>query len=93
MLEQSDGLALDELVDHVGQNRPDRVETLVRLADVGEPEVVEQDLLDNEDGDRLGQLRPSLHDPQTERDDLGRQQKVDHVRVVVLLEMKVRCKK
>jgi hypothetical protein len=86
VLQESHRLTLDQLAHHVAQHRPDRVEPLVGLADVGQSELVEQDLLDDEDGDRLGQLGPSLHDAKTEGDDLGRQEEVDDGRVVVLLE-------
>jgi hypothetical protein len=44
-----------------------------------EAHVVEEDLLDNESGHGLGQLRPGLHDPQAQRDDLRRQQEVNHL--------------
>jgi hypothetical protein len=85
MLEESDSLALHKLVDHVAEDRADSVKPLVRLADVGEAEVVEEDLLNDEDGNCLGELRAGLHDAEAERDDLGGEEEVDDVRVVVLL--------
>ncbi len=84
MLQEPDGLLFDELRDHVAKHGADGVEALVRVADVGEAHVIEQDLLHDEDGHRLAELRPGLHDAQTQRDDLGRQQEVDHLRRVVL---------
>lgn len=56
MLEQADGLLLYKLVDHVAEHGADSVETLVRLADVRKPNVVQENLLHNEDGDRLAEL-------------------------------------
>lgn len=46
--------------------------------------VVQQDLLHDEGGHRLGQLRADLHGAQAQRDDLRGQEEVDHVRVVNL---------
>jgi hypothetical protein len=62
MFEQADGLLLYKLVDHVAENGADSVEALVRLADVCKTNVVQQDFLDDEDGDRLAELGASLHD-------------------------------
>lgn len=36
MFEESDGLCFHELVDHVTENRPDSIEPLVGMTDVGE---------------------------------------------------------
>jgi hypothetical protein len=85
VLEEADRLRLDELVDHVAEDGADGVEALVRVADVREPGLVEQDLLHDEDRDGLAQLAPRLHNPQAQRDDLRAQQEVDHAPVVVLL--------
>ena len=85
MLEQSHCLTFDKLIHHVTQHRPDCVEPLVSLADVCEAEIVEQNLLDDEDGHRFGELRAGLHNPETEGADLGREEEVDDVRVVILL--------
>lgn len=38
-------------------------ESLVRLTDVGQAGLVQQDLLQDEGGHRLGQLAARLHDP------------------------------
>ena len=84
MLKQPSRLLLNQLRNHVAEDGADRVEALVRGADVVEAVVVEQDLLHYEDGHRLGQLGPGLHDAQTQRDDLGREQEVDHLGGVVL---------
>lgn len=86
VLQKPHRLTLDQLAHHVAQHRSDRVEPLIGLTDVGQSELVEQDLLDDEDGDRFGQLRARLHDAKAEGDDLGRQEEVDDGGVIVLLE-------
>lgn len=85
MFQKPDRLCIDERVDHVAQHGSYRIESLVGLADVSETQIVKQDLLDDKDGHRLGQLRASLHDPETKGDNLGREQEVDDIRVVILL--------
>ena len=52
-------------------------EAFCRGTDVVEPDVVQQDLLDNEGGHCLGQLAAHLHSAQAQRDDLCGQQEVD----------------
>lgn len=86
MLQQTCGLLLHELADHVTKYGADSIEALIGRADVVETVVIEQDLLNNEDGDRLGQLGACLHDPQTERDYLGGQEEVDDLGRVVFDE-------
>lgn len=49
MLEQTHGLAFDQSEHHVAQNRTDRVEAFVRLTNVREPEIIEENLLNDED--------------------------------------------
>ena len=44
--------------------------------------VVHEDLLDDESGDSLAQLRACLHNPETQRNDLRLQEKVDHTSIV-----------
>ena len=85
MFEQPNRLRLDELVDHVAEDGADGEEALVSVANIGQPRFVEQDLLDDEDGDRLGELGTCLHDAEAERDDLGRKKEVYDRVVVVLL--------
>jgi hypothetical protein len=84
VLEQTDSLLLDQLVDHVAEDGADGVEAFVRLADVGEASVVEEDFLDDEDGDGLAQLGAGLHDAEAQRDDLSRKEEVDDLGGVVL---------
>lgn len=85
MLQQPHRLTLHQLIHHVAQHRPNGIEPLVRLADVGQSQVVQQDLLNDEDGDGFGEFRASLHDSEAERDDFGGEEEVDDVGVVVLL--------
>lgn len=56
VLEKSNRLLLHELVDHVAENCANCVEALVCLTDVRKTDVIEQDLLDDEDGDCLAEL-------------------------------------
>jgi len=86
VFEESDRLRLDELVDHVAEDGADGKEALVSVANIGQPRFVEQDLLDDEDGDRLGEFRAGLHDAEAEWNDLcGKEEVYDRV-VVVLLD-------
>ena len=73
VFEQANSLRLHKLIDHVAQNRSNRVKPFVCVADVGQAGLVKQDLLDNEDGDRLGEFGSSLHDSKAERDDFRRE--------------------
>ena len=83
MLEKADSLLLHKLVHHVTENRANGIESLVSLADVGEANVIQEDLLDNEDGNRLAQLRSGLHDTEAERDDFGGEKKIDDLGGVI----------
>jgi hypothetical protein len=62
VLKQTDRLRLHKLPDHVAEHHPNGVETLVRVADVPEPNVVQEDLLHDEDRHGFAQLRTRLHD-------------------------------
>ena len=62
VLQQSNGLGFHQLSDHIAQYGSNCVEPLICMTDVGQASFIEQDLLDNEDGDSLGELRSSLHD-------------------------------
>lgn len=61
-------------------------EALICVANVLEPEVVEQNLLYNEGGHRLGELCARFHDPKAERDDLRGQKELDDLALVRLGE-------
>lgn len=86
MLEQTRCLLLDELAHHVAEDGANCVEPFVRSANVVESVVVKENLLDDEDSDRLAELRPGLHDAQAEGDDLGGQEEVDNFRRIILHE-------
>lgn len=86
MLEQPNSLLVNQLVYHVAEDGADGIEALVRLANVRQPKVIEEDLLNDEDGDRLAKFRPGFHDTQTERNDLGGKKKIHNFGRVVLDE-------
>lgn len=84
MLEQTSRLLLHQLRNHVAQHRPHGVETLVRGADVVEAVIVQQNLLNDEDGNRLAKFRACLHDTKAKRDNLCGQEEVDDLGGIVL---------
>ena len=61
-------------------------EPVICLAYVVESRLIKQNLLEDEGGHSLAQLRPALHDPKAEWNDLGGQKKVDHLLLVRLDE-------
>lgn len=85
VLEESDRLRLDELVDHVTKDGADGKEALVGVTDIREPGFVKKNLLHDKDCNRLGEFRTGLHDAETEGDDLGGEKEVYHCVVVILL--------
>lgn len=84
MLEQPDGLLLHQLSDHVAQNGPHGVESLVCGANISKTNIIQQNLLYNKNRHRFAQLRARLHDAEAEWDDLGGEKEVDDIRGVVL---------
>lgn len=84
VLEKSDRLLLHQLSDHIAEDSAHRIEPLVCRANVCQANVVKKDLLNDEDGNSLAQLGPGLHNAKTQRDDLGRQEEVDHIRRIIL---------
>jgi hypothetical protein len=86
VLEQADSLLLDQLVDHVAKNGANSIETLIGLANVRKPNVVQQDLLYDEDGYSLTEFRSGLHDAQAKGNDLSGQEEVDDFRRIVFDE-------
>ena len=90
VFEKSDGLGLDELVDHVAEDRTDGEKAFVSVTDIGEAGLVEKDLLHDEDRDRLGKLRAGFHDAEAEGDDLCREEEVYYRIVVILLRAHLR---
>ena len=71
VLKQSRGLLLDELGNHIAQHSPDSVESFIGGADIVETVVVEQNLLDDEDGYSLAKLGSGLHNAETQRNNFG----------------------
>ena len=49
-------------------------------------DIIEQNLLQDEGRDRFGQFCSGLHRPKAQRNELGRQQEVDDMRIVDLDE-------
>jgi hypothetical protein len=84
VLQQADGLLLDELVHHVAQHSAYGVEALVGLADVRKTGVIKKDLLYYEYSDGLAQLGARLHNAQAQRDNLRSKEEVDDLRGIVL---------
>lgn len=62
MLQQSRSLLFYQLTDHIAKNCPDSVEPLIGSTDIVQTVVIQQNLLNNEDGDSLTELRTGLHD-------------------------------
>jgi hypothetical protein len=85
VFEQPDGLSFHQLVHHIAQHGPHGIEPLIRMADIRQTRLVQQDLLNDEDRNGLRKLRTGLHDPQAKWDYLCREEEVNHGRVVVLL--------
>lgn len=83
MFQQTHGLCLDQPNHHVAENGADGIEAFIRRTDVSQSRVVEQDLLHNEDGHRLGKLTPGLHDSQTQGNDFRGQKKGDGGRGII----------
>lgn len=86
VLKKSHSLSLHQLLYHIAQDRADGVETLVCLTDVGQTHFVEQNLLDDKDGDCLGELGTCLHDTEAQWDDLRGEKEIDNIGVVILLD-------
>jgi hypothetical protein len=84
VLQQTDSLLLDELIDHVAKNCADSIKALVGLTDVRQANIIKQDLLHDKNCNGLAEFGAGLHDTKTERDDFGRQEEVDDLGRVVL---------
>lgn len=87
MLQESDGLRFDQLRYHVAEDRAHSVETFVCVADISQACFIKQNLLDDENGDSLGEFRTCFHDPEAERYDFGGQEEVNDGIIVVLLKL------
>lgn len=80
MLKQSDGLRLHEANDHVAQDGADGIKPLICGTDISQPSVIQQDLLDDEDSNGLGELTTCLHNTEAQWNDLRRQEEGDRWR-------------
>jgi hypothetical protein len=77
MLQQSNSLGLNEANDHIAQDCSDSIKPLICGTNVAQPRVIQQDLLDNEDGNCLRQFTSGFHDSQTEWNYLCGQEESD----------------
>ncbi len=71
MLEQPHSLLLNQLCDHIAQDRTYSVKPLICMTNVCKPYIIQQYLLHNEDRNGLAELRARLHDAKAKRDDLS----------------------
>jgi hypothetical protein len=85
VFEEPNCLSCNKLLDHVAQYGSNGEEALVSMANVGETGLVEENLLNDEDGNGLGKFRASFHDAKAEGYDLRGQQEMDYGVVVILL--------
>lgn len=79
MLKKSCCLLFHQLRNHIAQHSSHSIKSLVRGTDVIQPMVIEEDLLDNEDGYSLAELRSGFHDSEAQWDDLRSQEEVDDI--------------
>lgn len=86
MFEQTNGLRLHQLTDHIAENCHHGEESFIRVANVRQASFVKKDLLNDKNGHGFGQFRASLHYAKAERYDFRGQEKMDHSIVVILLE-------
>ena len=86
VLQEPDSLRFNELANHIAKDSNDCEEPLVCMANIREARFVQKDLLNNEDCNRLRELRPSLHDPKTQGNNLCRKEEMDNLGVVILLD-------
>ena len=79
-------MRFNELVDDFAKDSDDGKKAFICVADIRETCFVKKNLLNDEDGNRLGELGARFHDAQAEGNNLGGQQEVYDGIVVVLLE-------
>lgn len=101
MLQKSDSLSFNQLIDHVAQHCSNSVEAFIGVADIGQASLIQEDLLNDEDGDSFRQFGSGLHDAKAEGYYFSGQQEVNNGAVIVLLKafvvsvavhhVKVRC--
>ena len=84
VLEKSDCLLLHQLSDHIAEDSAHRIEPFVGRTNVRQTDVIEEDLLNDEDGNGLAELRSGFHNTKAQRDNLGGQKEVDNIGRVIL---------
>lgn len=84
MLQKPYGLLLHELGDHVAQNSPHSIESLVCRTNICKTNIIKQDFLNDKDSNCFAQLRTGFHDTEAEGDNLGCEKEVDDIRRVIL---------
>jgi hypothetical protein len=52
------------------------------MTNIIQAHLIEQNFLNNKNGDRLGELGTMLHDPQAQRNDFGSEEEVDYLHIV-----------
>ena len=71
MFQEPNRLLIHQLCDHVREDSSYGIESLVCLADILKSHIVEQYLLNDEDSNRLAELRTCLHNTEAQGNDLG----------------------
>lgn len=79
MLQEPGSLLFDELVNHVAQDSSNSIEALVGSADIVQSMIVKKNLLHDKNGNSLAQFGPRLHYAEAQRDNFGREEKVDDI--------------
>lgn len=79
MLQEPGSLLFHKLVNHVAQDSPNSIETLVGSADVVQSMVVKKDLLHDKDGNSFAQFGTGLHYAQAEWDNFCCKKEVDDI--------------
>ena len=77
-------LLLNELRNHIAEYRANSVETLICSANVIQSMIIQEDLLDDKDGNGLAELRACLHNSKAEGNNLRCKEKIDNVRRIIL---------
>ena len=83
MLKKSCCLLLHQLRNHIAQDRSHSIESLICGADVVQSMIIEENLLDDEDGHCFAELRTGFHYSKAQRNDFCGQQEVDDIRRIV----------
>ena len=85
MLEKTNSLCVNQLINHIAENCSYGIESFVCVTDVRQASLIEKDLLDDEDSNGFRKFGSSFHDTQAQRDNFSREKEVDDRGVVILL--------